>query len=342
MSEENKSQDPVISVVILSCTKRDTLPQAVLSAKTQTLDNSLFEVIVVKNPNDTSEDSDLHAQGARVVRSEYGNVGSCLRAGIIASKGSIISILDDDDLFSQDKLEVVFEQFRKTPSLGYYHNSQHVIDDYGKGSDGTPYPELEEAMLIENDSQSYDWLANLFKFGPDFNSSSISFKKDVVLPYLDTLGKLLHLPDTFIFYVAILARHSLLLDTRKLTYYRIHESLSTVLGSFQYFLQRGAAMREDLISSYKCLTEVLRDSDLRKFAECAEIAWELQLAIVNPEIDRRTSLNKSVEFAKCIAVRRDFYPKALLLMGAFYTLFPRFIRRLYYLNRNRIQRKFDS
>ena len=52
-----------------------------------------------------------------------GTVGEFLYAGVSASSGGIISFLDDDDLFSSNKLEVVYNKFKSNNNICYYHNT---------------------------------------------------------------------------------------------------------------------------------------------------------------------------------------------------------------------------
>jgi len=52
-------------------------------------------------------------EGVRIVKSNEQNIREMIAQGILNSEGKIVSLLDDDDLFLLNKLEVVYNVFNK-------------------------------------------------------------------------------------------------------------------------------------------------------------------------------------------------------------------------------------
>jgi hypothetical protein len=66
------------------------------------------------------------------IHNEGKTYGDMFRAAIQESKGDIICFLEDDDIFSVDKIRYIKIIFSKESNISYYHNSYFKIDDSGK------------------------------------------------------------------------------------------------------------------------------------------------------------------------------------------------------------------
>ena len=110
-----------ISVVIMAYNREDFIYKAIESVINQSLDNDRYEIIVLTNfkvPN-----SYTHVTNIRFVGYTNLTMGEVISLGVEESKGKIISFLDDDDIFSSEKLQKVLDIFNQNPGLIFYHNN---------------------------------------------------------------------------------------------------------------------------------------------------------------------------------------------------------------------------
>lgn len=110
MKSTQTQKSPMVSIVIPTYKRSDTLEQALKSAYTQTYKN--VEVIVVddnaENPNDRIKNKKVLANYPDVVIVENSsNLGGGLsrNEGVKKAKGDFIAFLDDDDQFMPEKIE---------------------------------------------------------------------------------------------------------------------------------------------------------------------------------------------------------------------------------------------
>ena len=131
-----------------------------------------------------------------------GTVGEFLYAGVSASSGGIISFLDDDDLFSSNKLEVVYNKFKSTNNLCYYHNTHITMD------------------------KKYQKFDSKLGKSVAFNLSSISVRKSIL--NLNYLKKISANTDHFMYLSALDSGKNISTDNKKLTCYMRHNSSSQI------------------------------------------------------------------------------------------------------------------
>jgi glycosyltransferase involved in cell wall biosynthesis len=121
---------PLVSVIIPAYNNAEYLGETIQSVLNQTYSN--LEVMVV---NDASPDN-VHAvvqqfNDARIkyIRHEKNQGLSAARnTGIRASIGEIIALLDGDDLFHPEKLQVHVEYLEKHPKVGVTYNPRFELN----------------------------------------------------------------------------------------------------------------------------------------------------------------------------------------------------------------------
>jgi len=197
------NDEPVISVVITAYNRKEFLMDAIKSVINQTLDKKYYEIIVVKNFNDDKIDEYIDKNNIKSILMDA-TMGEFLYKGINESKGNIISFLDDDDLFLNNKLEYVYNLFKNNKDTVYYHNRPIFVD-------------------IDNN------ILKIKNINPDFNMSSISIRNDII--NLNLLREITLLPDCFMYYSALESNKKVITDNTGFTYYRYHDSISRNLSS---------------------------------------------------------------------------------------------------------------
>jgi Glycosyl transferase family 2 len=114
---EPLSQPPTFSVVITAYEAADTIAAAVGSALDQ--EHPAHEVIVVDDgsKDELAEALEPFADRIRIVRKENGGGASARNAGVAASSGEFMAILDADDRFHRRRLRALAELAMARPDL---------------------------------------------------------------------------------------------------------------------------------------------------------------------------------------------------------------------------------
>lgn len=123
---------PIISCVILCYNYGEFLQQAIESCLLQTLDKSLFEILVIDDgsTDNTPEICMLYKDRIRISRSENMGFSKSLERGLHEAKGDYVAYLDADDWWHKDKLEKVYNELNEN-ILAVAHNLINV-DTSGK------------------------------------------------------------------------------------------------------------------------------------------------------------------------------------------------------------------
>ncbi len=194
---------PYISVIIPDYNRKEFLLNAIKSVVNQTLDKKSYEIIVIKNFEDEVIDNYISENNIKGMLSSETSLRGKLIEALNVAKGNVISFLDDDDLFFENKLEVVYKEFKKKDSLVYYHNRHVPINKDGK------------LMAVKS------------MYSLHFNMSCISIKKSIVkIPNLDKIRIAL---DTLMYLFALESNKKIKKGKEALTYYMFHESTSIIV-----------------------------------------------------------------------------------------------------------------
>jgi glycosyltransferase involved in cell wall biosynthesis len=122
---------PLITVILTACNRRRYLEEAINSTLNQTLSKESYEVIVIKN-FEWEHDDHYRSLGVKIMNVGEPSLGKKVYLALKQSRGEIITLLNDDDLYSEERLSVVRESFGKYPDLALYHNESNWIDENGK------------------------------------------------------------------------------------------------------------------------------------------------------------------------------------------------------------------
>ncbi|WMT50635.1 MAG: glycosyltransferase family 2 protein [Ferroplasma sp.] len=186
-----KNESRFISVIITIYKRLEFYNDAIQSVIDQSLAKDEYEIIVVHYI-----DIEQKFNNIKYIKCGDVTIGEQLSIGVGNSKGNIIVFLDDDDVFTQSKLQAVYNAF-SDKKLVYLHNNHKNIDQFDK-------------------------IINYNKYGsPCFNMSSISVRKDIL--NLIHLKQLEILQDTFMYFSAIEFKGKIKISNQVLTLYRIHD-----------------------------------------------------------------------------------------------------------------------
>ena len=254
---EHSPRPPLISVIVCAFGRSAFLSNAIESVISQDFNHDLIEVVLetdLEHPElELRLKGRLDAAGIHFTVHKPGKVplGKSLHDATLGATGSLLAFLNDDDEWESNRLTTVADAFRSNPMVGFFHNSQHLIDANSK-----PYPAPVRFALVRHPSLLFDFLSGpitakdflsetglLFKLEPDFNSSSIAIRRRHVLAHVETIDKLRNLDD-FFFLAAVLADGAAIyLCGERLTRYRVHSQ------NLSFASSRARADREDAMAA---------------------------------------------------------------------------------------------
>jgi len=227
----------LISVIATAYRRRQYLYNALLSIKAQTLSKDKYEVIVVKDFEDSKVDSLIKDMGWKSVYSDEEYQGRMYINGLKESNGDIITFLDDDDTYMPNRLEYVYNIFTYNPDIGYLQHSRRQVDIDGNISpvfeaeasrNLVPQSELKLTWDIISKYKEHgypDPILYIFKnyrLHPDVNSTSIAVKRELLERHTNLLSELPYEPDCFFFASAITDKVSMFFSDAKLSAWIYH------------------------------------------------------------------------------------------------------------------------
>ena len=160
-----KKNNVLITVIITSYNKKKFILKTIKSVKNQIYKN--IEIIVIDNCSNDGSDrilskiSKIKLLKNKIYLSPALNQIRSIEMGVKKSKGSIICLLDGDDLFKKNKVKEIVNYFNKFP------NSKAVFD----------IPIILDKAKIQNFNFSKNRINNSSIWPTTFPTSTISLKK---------------------------------------------------------------------------------------------------------------------------------------------------------------------
>jgi glycosyltransferase involved in cell wall biosynthesis len=331
--------DPMLSIIVTSHRRREFVRAAVDSALAQEAPPGSFEVVVTA-AGPVPELEDLRAAGrVQVVDIDSEQYGAELAAGVRASRGGVLCLLDDDDAFEPNKVSVVSELFRADPTLGFYSNDFRVMN--GSGALLPDHPLRRRTHLARRRAgpvrvQGPDALGQLARFpplGPDFNHSSISVRRSLAEPVLPLLERVRLSADSFLFFAALRAGAGMRIDGNALTRYRLHgqNASNPQAGDPGAHLQKLYRHAQDVIASYDVIREMVAGGppEIVRGIEEAIRFQEVYSLLRSPSAGRRAMWRT----LSAVFGGRDQYiwkaERTIVPLGLLFELSPTVARRTY-------------
>ena len=213
------------------------------------------------------------------------------------AKGTVISFLEDDDLFFENKLEIVYKEFKKDNDVVYYHNLWMPINKNG------------ETINI-----------NYINTFPDVNMSSISIKKSIVKIDEENKINISTEQDTLMYLYALESNKKIIKGKERLTYYMLHNSTSNIVSNKFEEYRKFVITNSDLsINNYIFFKNIFHSRKAINYLDSRITGLEIKRYIfgsnefpskyINYMINSFDGLKYKVEsFLACILI--EIYPKS--------------------------------
>ena len=223
------------TVIIVAHKRKEFIKEAVESVLGNT--QRPTEIIVVKNFSDPLIDSFLQTNKIITIDTSDESLGGKLSEGISYSSGDIIFFLEDDDLFSKEKIAHVTRMFNEY-DIGFYHNAQLVFYDSHAITNIPNNRGIFYYYRSIESEKTLNYLIHKLKVG--FNVSSIVISRNLAEKCKMLLKNVKITADTFLFFCAVENAFPIIVDLSRLTYYRImkrrvtNSNLNAKLFEMQY------------------------------------------------------------------------------------------------------------
>lgn len=293
---------------------------------------------MVKNFEDPEVDRFLDDQGIVQWVTSAGPLAEKVEEGLARARGRVLTFLEDDDRYGPDRLAAVDSAFRSDPSLGFYRNGFEVIDEDGRPFSGW----LPDAVRWSRDrardgrvpdaekDRNYRALMETY---PDFNSSTMAIRRDLLESAVPSLRRITAGVDRFLFHVGLAKSGTIALDARRLTQYRFHPGNTGIAGAPAVDL---SARLDRIMANDRTdeavIDELLRSSDLPTALhelEGRRLVLEIDSLVRRPPTDRRKMVRSLLQVPRYRRTQPLRANRRLELEGAVYLVSPSAARRLH-------------
>ncbi len=266
---------PLISVIITAFKKRTFLLTAIDSVLNQKTNISEYEIILVTTWDTSSLPDDVLNRVRIVTIKDDKEPINLINIGIKISRGEILCFLDDDDIFDENKLEIIKEIFLLYPSVGFVHNAFRLIDEDGKEINKSlgryRYSSGKRDYFIRN--RDVENKINKITSNEGItNASSISVRRSSVFLSASELSDLPGNWDGMIFCMCVKSGSDLFLYSKIMSSYRIHKQNNSKPQTYQallYYLFR-------LKTSAEMIRLFLKDSEHHRLGDYDSTYWTIK------------------------------------------------------------------
>jgi len=315
---------PYITVILLDYNRKEFLLDAFNSALNQTLDRSKYEIIVTKNFRDSKIDNYIKKRGGKLVFFEKGNYGEQVADALKYAKGEVICFLEDDDLFTKEKLKTIYSLIND--KIGYIHNSMFYIDEKGNQIKNEKYGNSETKMLVRDKDK--DKKFNI----PSINPSAICIKKELLVGnknVKEALSKIISGPDTFYYFVALDSNCDMLAIPDKLTKYRIHGSnTSFQLFSYHKFCEKQVKNSLRFLHDFRIARKIVKKGITKEVLALHTSFMQITKSFYAGS--RKDILKAYANYVKACKKLKQSAPLKLGIEIIFFVLWPNLIKYIYY------------
>lgn len=328
-SHRMQRETPLISVILTAHDRREFMMSALQSLDSQTLSKECFEVIVVKNFVDSEIDEFSAARNFKTILTDSITVGSKISLGVRESLSEYVTILEDDDIFEPQKLEVIWRHLSSYPRTDFVHNSYFLVDA-ASNIIGSSTATTQGVVSLSSGSFISDCLKSRIKSSNLGYTSCLTFKREIIWKDLAELERIFSAPDFFIILSMLNQNASGIHIPEILTKYRVHSSHSNRTGDFSAFLEGNLDIRNRWIRDYQVMRSYFASQEPHKIAEYFLSYNELFVLLLQRKRNFWKKLRKIGMLLRSPKLLRFCEGGALIVLSLFSVIFPFSALNYYY------------
>jgi glycosyltransferase involved in cell wall biosynthesis len=308
---------PEISVVVTAYDRREFARAALESVLGQSFPRGRYEVILAKNFEDVELDRYAEANGVKTILCGERSIGDMVLTAVESSRGKVVSLLDDDDIYLPGKLASVSKAM-SDPSIGYYHNNAMFFGPSG-GFAASNARQAAAETVISPASPGTDVLKAIDE-GATFNSSCLAFQSEVIMQRKELIKGIPTGPGFSLFIASLLSGKKNLIKPERLTGYRTRPRKSG-----------DAALREKTASVRKA-AETLQTvaqhttGPLEAILRYKTCELNVRLYLLGATTQRRLAKSYSVGLIAAPTLHKPMYRAALFLLAMLWPAVPQCLR----------------
>lgn len=331
-----------LSIIIIAHDRGNFLQFAIDSSINQSAPKESYEIIVVKNFESHVDDKKIEDFGGKAIYTEEKSLGSKLAIGIKESRGEIISFLEDDDIFSTDKVKKVLDVFSDN-KIVYYHNNFSFISKSGKlYKRSRSYRIRKDSNLMINEKSKLltaKAITKTIKLKGAFNLSCISIRKNVIHDKITKLRGVNVAADYFMFYSALDSGLKIFLDNNLLTKYRVHQSNNSLIFTPDVitFTQSKITFFMEDFKGLNSIRSVVNNKLLYDYISCQIVIPQMALSMLGSQT--KEAIHQTNKNLCCIIKNFSFEILVLSLLNIINKIIPNFGNRFYFWYENRMFKK---
>lgn len=294
-------ENPFFSIIIPLYNKENYIENTIKSVLNQTFKN--FEVIII---NDGSTDTSF--EKAKLILKEFKNftiinqenkgLSAARNKGISISKGTIIALIDADDLWHDNFLKSIYNSFLSFPEATFYgtdylekYSNTNIVEST-KNID----PKLRNKTFIIDDF----FLAN--KFQPIICQSSMAFKKEIAETIL--FDETINYAEDVDFYLKSFINHKLAYN---------YNPYVTILYNVPNQITKIGIKNKTLPNLNKYEKENPKNKSLKKYLDFKRYMYAIQYKLDRDKINF-TKLTKHIDFNNLSAKQKVLLKSPLFLL----------------------------
>lgn len=241
-------------MIIYTYDRKDYILEAIRSVLNQSISRDQYEIIVVKGFEDVDIDREITAAADVSINIDSKGHGKKIVSAIKHSSGEVICLLDDDDLFTENKLSKIKQIFESDHDIIFVHNSIKRVSAEGK--------EIFEERVGQHNNLVFDTrnpskkvLAKLISKRANWYGSCMSFRRDVLSAVEDVLEAIDQSIDPILFLLAMTKGGKMIKISDQLTRYRIHTSTTNYVLSYGDYIERRKQFYQNTLRNYNLIVE---------------------------------------------------------------------------------------
>lgn len=212
-----------ISVLITVYNRKEFVRDAIDSILTNKINT--IEIIIVTNI-DLDINIDAESTAIKIIKTDLKSLSQKIAFGIKYCSSDIVSFLEDDDIYVNEKVAKIVSVFKKFPEIDFFHNNFNFFKNY-QSPNSNIYVENALLKFPSKEIRNSTKLMKMFsiRFNSGYNLSSIAIRKRVIIDHLQILDLFSNYGlDTLVFLIYLAYGNTLFVNKNILTLIRIHEN----------------------------------------------------------------------------------------------------------------------